>query len=341
MRAIVLAGGEGTRLRPLTQHTPKQLAPVGGRPLLTRMLDHLREGGIDRITLALTRSESSAAVHAHYGDGSALSVDLNYSFEETPLGSGGAIAQAAQGWSDRFLVCNGDIVTDVDLSLMVEAHESSEAELTIMLYEVADPSPFGVVALDAGGRIERFVEKPPAGTEPSRLVNAGFWLFEPSLLAELDATRPNRVEDELFPALAASGRAIRGFHPQAYWRDIGDPEAYRQTNLELLAAADADDLRGADCRVEPGARIANSVLGARCMIASGATVEDSVLWEGVMAGANAHIRRSVLADGVRVGDGAVVDGAVAGHGAVIEAGARIPPGTSLEPDAAYAVAGGG
>ena len=368
MRAIILVGGEGTRLQPLTHHTPKQLAPVLDRPLLEHLLLHLRAHGIEQITLALTRSASNAAVRAVFGEGSSTDLvpglDIGYAYEETPLGSGGAIAGAAAGWDEPFLVCNGDIITDLDISAMVEAHRTQGAELSISLHEVEDPSLFGVVALGADSRIEQFVEKPPRELAPSLLINAGTWLFEPTLLAEMDATRFNRVEEELFPALARSGRAIVGYHQPGYWADIGSPEAYLRVNLDLLSGAiparlpdgwPADGMLAASAHIEDGAEVSAPVLigrgttlrdgasvrgpaviGPGCTIGRAATVTDSVLWNGVTIHDGAHVRNSILASGVTVGAGAVLDDVVVAHGATIPAGERVPAGTRVEPGARYA-----
>src|SRR5262249_33820683 len=164
------------------------------------------------------------AVQAALGDGSRLGLSLEYAYEDTPLGSGGAIAMIAGGWDETFLVCNGDIVTDLDLSGMLAAHRERGAELSISLYEVEDPSPFGVP--DRGGAaLRRFVEKPPREPAPSRSINSGFCLFEPSLLADMDASRFNRVEDELFPTVCAQGRPVYGYQHAGYWADVGNPAA--------------------------------------------------------------------------------------------------------------------
>ena len=366
MRAIVLVGGAGTRLRPLTHRTPKQLAPVLNRPLLAHLLLHLRAHGIDSITLAMTRTEGNDAIRAVFGDGAALGVRIDYAYEETPLGSGGAIATAAAGWDEPFLVCNGDIISDLDITAMAAEHRRRDAELSISLHKVEDPSPFGVVALDADGRIERFVEKPSRDAAPSRLINAGTWLFQPALLAELDGTRFNRVEDELFPALAAAGRAIVGFHGPGYWSDVGSPEAYLAVNRDLLRGAiparlpanwppsailtagaridaratiSAPTLIGPESRVGTSARVEGpTVAGAGCTLDRGAAVGGSVLWDGVTIAAGAAVRDSILAGGVTVEAGAVVESAVIAHDVTVERGQRVPPGTRVEPGTRYAEA---
>jgi mannose-1-phosphate guanylyltransferase len=364
MRAIVLVGGEGTRLRPLTLRTLKQLVPVLNRPLLEHLLLHLRSHGVTQVTLAMTRH--SERVQTHFGDGAALGMQLDYVYEETPLGSGGAIACAAAGWDEPFLVCNGDLLTSLDVTAMVAAHRARGAELSIALHEVEDPSPFGVVVIDGDARVTRFVEKPPRESAPSRLINAGTWLFEPSLLAEMDGSRFNRVEDELFPTLASAGRAMFGFQHDGFWLDVGNPAAYLQANLEMVAGAlparlpqgwPADGLATAGASIEAGALVRGPLLlgagttlgmgaeasgplvvGANCSIAPGARVRDSVLWDDVTVEAGATVTGSVLADGARVGAGAVVEGAVLGQRAQIATGDVVPPGTRVAPDTVWSAA---
>jgi len=364
VRAIVLAGGEGTRLRPLTWRTPKPLAPILNRPLLAHLLGHLQSHGVDRVTMAMTRR--SEAIENALRGGMVPGLDISFVYEETPLGSGGAIAQAAAGWHEPFLVCNGDLITDLDVTSMIAAHRERGARLSIALHRVASPWAFGVVELAEGDRISRFVEKPAAGTEPSNLINAGTWIFEPSLVQEMDATRFNRVEDELFPALAGRGAAIYGFHrPGGYWMDVGNPEAYRQVNLDLVggaipsrlpadwpanrlgvaeatvdfaAIAEPPVLLGSGTTVEPRAVLRGPVVtGANCAIEAGAVVEESVLWDDVTIGPGAIVRRSVLATGAVVEPGAVLDSAVIAHGATIPAGVHAPVGLRVEPGVRYAL----
>ncbi|MEX2375010.1 MAG: nucleotidyltransferase family protein, partial [Dehalococcoidia bacterium] len=239
MRAIVLVGGEGTRLRPLTWRTPKALVPILGRPLLDHLLLHLRAHGVDRVTLAMT--QRNTAIREAFGTGERLGLTIDYAYEDTPLGSGGAIgavarAWRADGWQDEtFAVINGDVITDLDISAMLFKHQSQNATLSIALHEVEDPSPFGVVAINDDGRIHRFVEKPPAHLAPSRLINAGTWLFEPELIDLLDPSSFNRVEDGLFPSLCDSGDAVFGFSEPCYWADVGNPAALLRVNLEMAA----------------------------------------------------------------------------------------------------------
>ncbi|MDA0351593.1 MAG: NDP-sugar synthase [Chloroflexi bacterium] len=339
MRAIVLVGGQGTRLRPLTWRSPKALVPVLNRPLLEHLLLHLKRHAITRITLAMT--QRNAEIRDAFGDGSALGIQLEYAYEDTPLGSGGAIASVAQGWDEPFLVANGDIITDLDLTAMFAFHRERGAELTMHLHEVPDPSQFGVAVTAPDGRITRFVEKPPAESAPSNLINAGNWLFEPSVIAELDPNGFNRVEDGLFPNMCSAGRPIYGFSLPSYWRDIGNSEALRLVNLDLVAGSipgrvpDGTNgvLAGSGTTIEAGANVAApTVLGDQCAVAMGATVERTVCWDRVTIQAGATVSDSVLASGVSVGAGATIERSVVAHGARIAAGARVID-EQVEPDA--------
>lgn len=320
MRAIVLVGGEGTRLRPLTLRTPKQLVPVVNRPLLEHLLLRLRAHGVTEVTLALM--ERVEAIRDAFGEGADLGLTIRYSYEDEPLGSGGAIGQAAEGWDERFFVCNGDVISDADLGAMLEAHLAHDAELSILLHEVDDPTPFGVVDLDAQGRIQRFVEKPTFEEAPSRLINAGVWLFEPSLLPELPADHFHMVERTLFPDMAAAGRPIFGFDDGgAYWRDIGNAEALLAGNLELARAAEgASDGRVVDptASVDAAAILEGPcVVGARSTVGSGARVASSVVWPDVTIEAGAHLEGCIVASGARVGAGARLVDVVVAHDAEI------------------------
>ncbi len=344
MRAIVLVGGEGTRLRPLTWRTPKQLVPVLNRPLLDHLLLHLKAHGVDRVTLAMTRR--SDLIQRAYEDGGRLGIALEYAYEETPLGSGGAIASIAGGWDEPFFVCNGDIITDLDLSAMWRAHQERGAVLSISLFEVEDPSAFGVADLAEGFRIRRFVEKPKREEAPSRLVNSGTWIFDPSLLARMEPTAFHRVEERLFPDLCNAGEPVFGFdHSGGYWGDVGNPAALLRVNLDLVQGAIPARLAGlgvthgvlvdASATVEDGARVEGpAVIGAGCVIARGARVTRSVLWDGVHVGADAVVRGSTVASGARIEGGAVVEDGVVAHEAVVPARASVH-GASVEPGTVF------
>ena len=330
-------------MRPLTRRTPKPLVPLLNRPLLDHLLLHLRAHGFDRITLALTHR--AEAIQQSFGSGERLGLELEYAYEDTPLGSGGAIAMIAgagtpNAWDETFLVCNGDIVTDLDLSAMLEAHRARQAELSISLYEVEDPSAFGVADLD-GDRIRRFVEKPPREEAPSNSINSGAWIFEPSLLADMDASRFNRVEDELFPTVCTAGRRVYGFRHAGYWADVGNPASLLRVNLDLVRGAIPSWLPvpppagavlcGDDVTIAASAHVEGpAIIGDRSRIADRATVTSSVLWDDVTIGADALVRGSTLASGVIVGARAQIIDCVIAHDATIESGACLT-GAAIEP----------
>src|SRR6185437_9836039 len=329
MEAVILVGGEGTRLRPLTFATPKAMAPILNRPFLEHMLVYARGHGISSVRLALGHQPD--AIRAYFGDGGRCGVALSATVEEQPLGSGGAIKQFEAQLSEPFFAFNGDILTNIDLGAMAEHHSRSNADVSIALIEVEDPSGFGVVRLGDDERIEAFVEKPPRGEAPSRWANAGVWLFQPEVLAAIPAGRRSMVETELFPQLIAAGRRVQGFCTRAFWVDIGTPQRYLDAQLRLLhepalrvlplrmlaggaggatlLSAEEDD--AVPPRIDPIAELSGPiVLGAG--VAVGATLAGSVLWEGARVEAGAEVHGSVLANGASAGAGARLDGAVLG-----------------------------
>ena len=330
LRAVILVGGEGTRLRPLTYQTPKPLVPVLAVPLLEHLLRQLAAHDIRDIILA--GAARDGPIGAALGDGAALGVQLRYVSEPAPLGSGGAIATVTAGWDAPFLVINGDIITDLDIGQFVALHRRRGAEVSLLLSAVDDPSAYGVVALDAADRITQFVEKPRRAEAPSRWVNGGIWLFARPPLDGAQADRFSRVEDTLFPALAAAGRPIFGVRHCGYWSDVGTLATYHQANLDAAcgigpcarpAAERPGGLLQDGATVEPGAVVTGpaligpgslirsgatlrgpTVIGLGCTVEAGAEIAESVLWDGVTVGADARVVRSVLANGVAVGESA-------------------------------------
>lgn len=328
MRAVVLVGGRGTRLRPLTDHVPKPMLPIGHRPMITRLVERLADAGVDDVTLALGfRPEPFIEA---FPDGRVGDVQLHYAVEPEPLDTAGAIRFAAdhRGIDDTFVVANGDIVTDLPVAELVAAHRRFGAEATVHLTPVADPSSFGVVEIDGSGRVERFVEKPAPGDTDSNLINAGTYVFEASVLDRIPTGRRVSVERETFQALVADG-GLYALATDHYWLDTGRPELYLQANLDLLSGA-----RSIRCdAVESGATVAGSAVlvrslaGAGATVAEGATVTDSVVLGGAFVGAHAVVERSIVMG--RVGSGAVVRDTVVGADGVVaeraEAiGSRIP-----------------
>ena len=356
--AVILAGGQGTRLRPLTYARRKELMPILNRPLLEYRFRNLREHGVTRIIMAC--SAGAGEIEQHFGDGSDLGVDLRYAYEERPLGSGRAIKEAAgaNNADGRLVVCNGDILTNVDLTGMIEEHIATGATLSISLAPVDDPWHYGVVQVDEDLRIRHFVEKPPQGEEPSNFINAGTWIFEPEVLARVPddetAVRDGFSERVLFPGIIQDGLRVQGF-VEDLWVDVGSPERYLRANrlmLERVATALGDDViglegshvaddarlsglvyLGAGATIGPGTRIVGPVvLGEGASVGEGSIVEASVIWEGATIGESARVSGSILAAGVRIGDAASVVDAVLADGARVVAGHRLPPGSKLMPN---------
>ncbi len=332
MDAIVLVGGQGTRLRPLTLTRHKSLVPICNRPYMGYLFDWLRRSGFERVILALGQNNEDLAEAYPAGRRDGLEVVVVQ--EHARLESGGAIRNAfreaqIQG---RFAVVNGDVMLDFDFKKALAAHEAASAELTLALYEMADVSQFGVAVTDADGMVIGFVEKPPLGTEPSTLVNAGAWIFEPQLIDDIPPG-PVRVEETLFPSLVGRGRRVLGYRFEGLWADVGTAARYLAVNQALMA-------RGRNCvadsaSIAQGATVESSCVGDGTAIAAGAGVRGSVLWENVMIGEGAIVEESILADGVVVGAGATLRGTVAGRNAHIGPHTMALPGTSIDPGARY------
>jgi mannose-1-phosphate guanylyltransferase len=330
MRAVILVGGEGTRLRPLTYTVPKQMLPVVEVPIIERVVGHLVEHGVTDVVLSLGYRPD--AFTAAYPDGRCAGASLTYVVEATPLDTAGAIRFAATeaGIGDPFLVLNGDVLTDLDLTALVGFHRRRGGEATIALAPVPDPSAFGVVVTAEDGRVDAFIEKPPPGTAPTNLINAGTYVLEPSVLGRIPAGGRVNIERETFPALVADGQ-LYALRSDVYWLDVGTPERYVQASIDLLdgrragpPVPDARVIATASWAVEDAVvdgRAATSFVGARATVSRGATVECSVVGRRASIGDGAVVRRSVVLAGARLEDGADVCESVIGPSAVVGSGA--------------------
>ncbi|HMD44858.1 MAG TPA: NDP-sugar synthase [Acidimicrobiales bacterium] len=333
MRAVVLVGGEGTRLRPLTLSMPKQMLPIVGVPMLERVLGNLGRHGVDDAVLSLGYLPD--AFMEAYPEDMAAGVHLSYAVEPEPLDTAGAVRFAAEhaGVDQTFVVVNGDVLTDLDVAGLVDFHRRHRAEGTIHLHPVEDPSRFGVVPTDEGGRVTAFVEKPAPGHAPTNLINAGTYVLEPSVLDRIPAGRRVSIERETFPAIVADG-GLYAMADDTYWIDTGTPEAYVQANLDLLdgrrpgpASPDAR-LAGPGIWVTGSATLEGTVTGPAfvadgTVVAGGATVTRSVLDAGVVVAAGASVTGSVLMAGARVGAGSTVEGSILGPGAIVGEGCTV------------------
>ena len=323
MRALILAGGLGTRLRPLTYTRPKHLLPVANRAHIDHVLDLLQRHGVDEAVL-LT-SYLAEAFEPTVARAKERGFEMGVTHEQEPLGTAGAIKNAESfAGEGTLLVFNGDILTDVDLDELLAFHRDREAECTMLLTPVEDPSRFGVVPTDGDGRVEGFIEKPPREEAVTDLINAGVYVFEPSVLDRIPAGEVWSAERQLFPQLVDEEADFYAAPLGGYWLDIGTPASLLQANLDALEGAfttDAVSEPGPRARVvAPGAVVAaeasvsSSCMGTRVSVSSGAQVVRSVLLDGVTVGEGARVEGSILGEGVRVAAGAKVDGQTIGDG---------------------------
>ena len=358
MKAVILVGGEGTRLRPLTCNTVKPLVPVLNRPFLEHLIDHLKRHGIREIILTLGHLPEQ--IQEYFGDGSGFGVNMTYLVEDSPLGTAGGVKNAEALLDASFLVFNGDIFSDIDLTNMMNFHREKKADTSIALTPVDDPTPYGVVETDAEGRVQRFVEKPRREEVTTNMINAGIYVMEPHVL---DYIAPNvffTFEHGVFPSLLETGKAVYGYSSQAYWIDIGTPEKYLKLHHDLLQRRTAD--RGivfeGESFVHSSARIEGpvvigegcfigkdciirgpTVLGPQCRIEEGAVIEGAVLWQNCRVGEKAKLRNCVVASHCSIAEQSEVldecvlgDNVIIGEGNKLSGGIRIWPDRSIEPN---------
>jgi len=326
MQALILAGGKGTRLRPLTVYTPKPIVPICNRPFLLYQIDTLRRAGIKDIALSL--SYQPHKIEQQLGDGSDFGVNLKYTVEPQPMGTAGAYKYAEDLIREPTVVFNGDILTDLDLKPVIREHTARKATVTIVLTPVENPSAYGLVEMNAEGRVARFLEKPKADEITCHTINAGTYILEPQVLDLIPTGENHSFEYGLFPALLMRGEKFYAHIPQrTYWMDIGTPARYLQAHHDLLAnrvgrihikdrhgdfesatIAEIDELSiiGDECSIKPGAQIINSVLGPGCYIEEKARIENSVIWAHTRVGANAQIVNAIIGRGCHIGRSASV-----------------------------------
>jgi NDP-sugar pyrophosphorylase family protein len=326
MQALILAGGKGTRLRPLTVFTPKPIVPICNKPFLLYQIEMLKRAGITDITLSL--SYQPQKIEQQLGDGSDFGVNLRYTVEPQPMGTAGAYKFASDLIRERTVVLNGDILTDLDLKAVMREHDKRKATATIVLTPVDNPSSYGLVETDADGRVSRFLEKPSADEITCNTINAGTYVLEPKVLDLIPGGESYSFEYGVFPRLLEEGEPFFAHIPQkAYWLDIGTPSRYTQANQDLLAnriprfhlkdrrgafeqaqGMEIDELSmiGDECTIKPGAQITNSVIGPGCFIEEKVRIENSVIWAHTRVGAGAVISDALIGRGCHIGRSAVV-----------------------------------
>jgi len=357
-QAVILVGGEGTRLRPVTSRVPKPVAPVVERPFVAYILDNLARHGVE--LAVFSTGFLAEAIEAVIGDGSAYGLQVEYAVEDQPLGTAGAIANCESVLQDgNFFVFNGDVLSDVDLTALAATHVASGGMGTIFLTPVEDPRRYGLVELREDGSVASFLEK-PGDWEGTALINAGVYVLEPEVLEMIPRGRLFSIERGVFPKIASAG-SLYGYVDHGYWRDIGTPDSYLQAHFDILERqleTSAGDALGEQylyispsAEVAPGARVVPpcyiaggarigagarvgplTVLGAGAVVGEGATVLEAVVQEGVAIGAHAQVEGSILVRGSSVGAGTQLDGAVLGDSCVVGAGNRLAGGICLYPE---------
>ncbi len=346
MKAVILAGGEGTRLRPLTLQVPKPVVPIANVPFLGYQLDLLRRHGISEAILSLGYRPDR--IEAELGDGSRFGIRLRYVVEQSPLGTGGAFKNAEPFLDGPAVVFNGDILCDFDLTEILRSHRRRSAAATLTLTRVDNPSAYGLVETGEDGRVARFLEKPGRDQVTCDTINAGLYVLEPEVLKTIPAGVNTSFERTVFPGLVANGRPVFAYISPGYWIDIGTPQKYLQAHRDIFegrfappaaafrfSPAGPPDPEGcsalvrnsvvaASARLGSQSRILGSAVDRDCQVGEGAIIEDSVLWKGVQVGEGARLRGCILGNGCRIGSHAVVgDGVVLGDDSRLSANGRL------------------
>ncbi|MDT5091157.1 MAG: mannose-phosphate guanylyltransferase [Mycobacterium sp.] len=340
--AVVLVGGQGTRLRPLTLSAPKPMLPTAGLPFLTHLLSRIAAAGIEHVVLGT--SYKPHVFEAEFGDGSKLGLEIEYVTESEPLGTGGAIANVAKKLRhDTVMVFNGDVLSGADLAALLDSHASLDSDVTLHLVRVGDPRAFGCVPTDNDGLVTAFLEK--TQDPPTDQINAGCYVFRRSVIDRIPVGRPVSVEREVFPALLSEGLRVCGYVDSSYWRDMGTPEDFVRGSADLVRGIAPSPALGGQrgeklvhdgAAVSPGALlIGGTVVGRGAEIGPGVRLDGAVIFDGVRVEAGSVIERSIIGFGARIGPRALIRDGVIGDGAEIGArcellrGARVWPGVKI------------
>lgn len=357
MKAVILVGGLGTRLRPLTLNTPKAMMPVLNTPFLEYVIRRLSRHDVKEIVMAI--SHLAEPIKDYFGDGSRLGVKLNYTIEETALGTAGAIKNAENYLdNEAFLVLNGDIFTDLDLTAIIASHKHNQSLATIALTPVENPTIYGLIESDDFGKITRFLEKPKWEDVTTNMINAGTYILEPEVLAFIPPKTNFSFEHEVFPPLLEQGKKIYAFPSLCYWMDIGTPEKYRQLNLDLLngksnqynldpstgisigrqskchptAKITAPVVIGNNCSIGENARLTGPlVIGSDSSVSENAVIENCIIWHNVSIEAGVSIRHSIIANGCRLGAGSIIEDSLIPNNVTVAKGYRMVNCDDVQP----------
>ncbi len=357
MQALILVGGEATRLRPLTCNMPKAMVPVLNRPFLEHYIGYLGRHGIQDVVLA--QGHLPRLMDDYFQDGSRFNTKLTYSLESKPMNTAGAIKNAEQYLHGTFFAMNGDIFTDLDLTDMLKFHREHRAKVTIALTPVEDPTAYGLIETDRTGRVKRFLEKPKKEEVTTNMINAGTYIMEEEVLAHIPANTNYSVERQLFPDLLRRGDPVYAYYSPSYWIDIGTPDSYLRTHSDLLAGkcrgyevARGQEIRiGKNCLIDPTARIEGNVLvGDGCVIGRGvrisgpvslgpgnavgeeSVIQESITWADVAVGPKATVRGSLIANDCRLNAECSLEKTVIGDHLTVSSRTKLGPGSRVWPE---------
>lgn len=354
MKAVIIAGGLGTRLRPLTDNTPKPIVPVANRPFVVHQIEHLVKHGVDEVILNLCYL--SQEIKKTLKDGKAWGIKIHYSIEEHPLGTAGAVKNAEKffaGDREPIVIFNGDVLTDINISKVVNYHREKKARVTLTLKEVEDPTSFGLVLTEKSGKVTKFIEKPSWAMVTAKTINAGIYVVDPKIFETVPKDTAYSFERELYPKLLAKGDPIYGYLSDAYWIDIGNPEKYKEAHQAILrnevavkilgTRIDGRFWLGKETHPDPSVRfLGPSIIGEKVKIGKGTEIKDYVVvGDKVTIGENCSLERAVVWSGTKIGkhvslsnciigyDCQIEDGAAIDHNAVLADGTIVRRGTSI------------
>ncbi|MFC1865410.1 sugar phosphate nucleotidyltransferase [Chloroflexota bacterium] len=348
MKAVILVGGFGTRLKPLSISTPKAMMPVINTPFLEYVIRRLVQHNIRQIVLAI--SHLAEPIESYLGDGSRFGANLTYTIEDTALGTAGAVKNAEKYLNEAFFILNGDIFTDLDLTAMMTFHVQRKSLITIALTPVDDPTHYGLIETDTRNRISSFLEKPRWDQVTTNMINAGTYILEPEVLANIPPQKKFSFERQVFPPLLEQRESIYAYPSSYYWIDIGTPRKYQQLNRDLLngksnqyAYKAESDHSGADiiqplvvgdnCEIGGNTKLAGPlVIGPGSSIASNAVIEDCVIWNDVAIEAGAVVKHSIIGNKCHIGSGSIIGNSVIADNVTIADGYQLEPGSNIWPD---------
>ncbi len=356
MKAVILVGGEATRLLPLTCNTPKAMVPVLNIPFLEHVISYLEQHQVESIILS--QCHHAQAIENYFGDGSQFGVKISYTIEDAPLGTAGAVKNAERYLDETFLVLNGDVFTDLDITAMIGFHRERKAKATIALTSVEDPTGYGLIETNADGRVTRFLEKPSWSQVTTNMINAGTYVLEPEVLANIPPQVNFSFEHELFPLLLDQSELIYAYPSAAYWMDIGTPEKYLRLHRDLLSGMSTQHnfplgrevligdqssicptaqikgpiLIGSNCTIGHRVKLTGPlVIGHGCTILEDSVIEGSIVWGNVQLGQRVNLRNSIVADSCCLNADSIINDSVLGDNVTVVSRCRLEPGNKIWP----------